>query len=455
MLTIINPATEAVIAELPSDNLESIAQKYRRARAAQREWAARPYEARAAILRAFGEGVKRDQMALGEVLSSEMGKPVGQAQYEVGATLDRLAFFLENTPAVLAPEVLVDEGATLEQLSREPLGVIANISAWNYPYFVGANVFIPGLLTGNAVLYKPSEFATLTGQRIAALLHEAGVPEDVFALIIGGGAEGAALLEQPVDGIFFTGSYETGKKIAQAAAATLTKVQLELGGKDPLYVCDDVDPRRAAAAAAEGAFYNTGQSCCAVERIYVHAAIAEPFIEALVEEVKGYQVGDPTAEGAFIGPLTRDPQRDVLDAQVADAVEKGATLRCGGARVEGLGYYYAPTVLTDVNHDMLVMSDESFGPIIGVQIVEGDEEATALMADTTYGLTASVFTMEEARARSVLSALSVGTAYWNCCDRVSPRLPWSGCNHSGLGLTLSREGISTFTRPKGWHLRPW
>jgi len=303
------------------------------------------------------------------------------------------------------------------------------------------------------VLYKPSEFATLTGRHVADLLHAAGVPEDVFVPVIGGGATGAALLRQPLDGIFFTGSYATGAKIAASAGRRMIKVQLELGGKDPVYVCDDVDVATAAAAIADGAFYNTGQSCCSVERIYVHESIHDAFVAAFVAEVKGYRVGDPMDEATYIGAITRRPQLDVLRRQVADARRKGASLLLGGAAIKRKGNWFAPTVLADVDHSMLVMREESFGPIIGIQAVADDEAAVGLMNDTEYGLTAGVYTRDGARARRILSRVAAGSVYWNCCDRVSPRLPWSGVKHSGIGLTLSTMGIQTFTRPKAWHLR--
>jgi acyl-CoA reductase-like NAD-dependent aldehyde dehydrogenase len=196
------------------------------------------------------------------------------------------------------------DGGMVELIEHEPLGVVANISAWNYPYFVGSNVFVPALIAGNAVLYKPSEHATLTGLALAEALHASGVPEDVFIPILGAGAIGAAVSDLPVDGIFFTGSYATGRKVAEAAGRSMTRVQLELGGKDPVYIADDVDPKAAAAGTADGAFYNAGQSCCAVERIYVHEAIADRFIEAFIEEVRGFKVGDPTDDTTYIGPLT-------------------------------------------------------------------------------------------------------------------------------------------------------
>lgn len=456
MLHIINPANGQLIEGLPEDTPEGIREKHAAARTAQPAWAARPLEERAQIIRAFRASLEAQQDTLARTLSSEMGKPVSQAAGEVKGTLGRIDFFLENAARSLAPEPLLDTeagGGTAEEITHEPLGVIANISAWNYPYFVGSNVFVPALLAGNAVLYKPSEHSTLTGRAIARLLHAAGVPREVFALIVGGGAAGAALLELPLDGIFFTGSYATGRKIAEAAARQLTKVQLELGGKDPAYVTDDVNVQAAAEGLADGAFYNTGQSCCAVERIYVHEAVYDTFVDAFVETVRGFSIGDPDVEGTYIGPLAREPQLAVLEAQVKDALDKGATLKLGGKRMERAGYYFEPTVLVDVDHSMRVMSEESFGPIIGIQKVSSDEEAAQLMADTPYGLTAGVYARGSERARSILAQLRTGSSYWNCCDRVSPRLPWSGRGHSGLGLTLSTYGIQTFTHPRAWHLR--
>ena len=314
-------------------------------------------------------------------------------------------------------------------------------------------MFVPALVAGNAVLYKPSEFATLTGSHIAEMLHEAGVPRDVFVPVVGDGATGAALVRQPVDGVFFTGSYATGAKIAAAAGRRMIKVQLELGGKDPVYVCDDVDVATAAAAVADGAFYNTGQSCCSVERIYVHEAVHDAFVRAFVAEVRGYKLGDPMDESTYIGAITRRPQLDVLRRQVADAKKKGATIALGGAGVKRKGNWFEPTVLTDVDHSMAVMRDESFGPIIGIEAVADDAAAIDLMNDTEYGLTAGVYTRDERRAKKILARVESGTVYWNCCDRVSPRLPWSGVKHSGIGLTLSTYGIQTFTRPKAWHLK--
>jgi acyl-CoA reductase-like NAD-dependent aldehyde dehydrogenase len=428
---------------------------YTRARKAQPAWATRALAERLDIMTRFGELVVERRDSLAAVLSGETAKPITQARNELAGVVPRVQFFVDETARVLATETVRDEVGTTEQITFDPLGVVLNISAWNYPWFVGSNVFVPALLTGNAVLYKPSELATDTGRSIAATLHEAGVPDDVFVCVEGDGHVGAELLARPVDGVFFTGSHATGRAIAQTVAGRMIPVQLELGGKDPVYVADDVDVPTAAESLADGAFYNNGQSCCSVERIYVHESVHDAFVDAFVRTVNGFVVGAPSDDSTYIGPLTRPQQLIVLEEQVADAVAKGATVQTGGRRLDGAAEGgFAPTVLTEVTHEMAVMRDESFGPIIGIQRVAGDAEAVERMNDTEYGLTAGVYCATEERARRVLEQLDVGSAYWNCCDRVSPRLPWSGRGHSGMGTTLSTIGIRTFVRPKAWHLRP-
>ena len=262
------------------------------------------------------------------------------------------------------------------------------------------------------------------------------------------------MLEENLDGYFFTGSYLTGKMIAEKVAHKLVPVQLELGGKDPLYVMNDVpDVKAAAINAAEGAFYNNGQSCCAVERIYVQEEIYEEFLAYFVEEVSSYKIGDTTSHETFLVQLTREPQINILTQQIDDALEQGATLILGGKRMERKGYYLEPTILADVNHQMIVMKEESFGPIIGIQKVHNDMEALSLMQDTEYGLTAAVFSGDYDRAQVLFEQLNTGTVYWNCCDRVSPHVPWSGRKNSGLGSTLSAAGIRAFVQPKSYHVR--
>jgi acyl-CoA reductase-like NAD-dependent aldehyde dehydrogenase len=453
VLSIHNPATGERIADVPADDAASVIAKTARARAAQPAWAARPLAERQACIRRFRAALESGVDELAATLTAEVGKPIRQARNEINGVLGRIDFFVDAVEGAVATEAVFSDAAMTERIGHDPLGVVANISAWNYPYFVGANVFVPALLTGNAVLYKPSEYATLTGLHIARLLHAAGVPEAVFAAVVGAGEVGAALLEQPVDGVFFTGSAATGARIAATMGPRLVRLQLELGGKDPTYVADDADPQAAAESLADGAMYNTGQSCCSVERIYVHERIHDAFVEAFVASVRSFKVGDPTREDTYIGPITRAPQLAVLEGQVADALARGATLLIGGHRIERPGHWFEPTVFGNVDHTMALMREESFGPIIGIQKVGSDEQALDLMNDTRYGLTAGVYTRDEARARAILARVNAGSVYWNCCDRVSPRLPWSGQRDSGVGVTLSTYGIQAFTRPRAWHLR--
>jgi acyl-CoA reductase-like NAD-dependent aldehyde dehydrogenase len=452
-LAVYNPATDALIAELPADDTASVSAKAVQARMAQAAWAKLPMAERKACMMRFREAIVIELESLATTLTNETGKPINMSRNELNGLLGRIDFFLAEVDASTATQTVFNEGGMTEQIEHTPLGVVVNISAWNYPWFVGGNVFIPALLTGNAVLYKASEYAAMTGVAIARLLHAAGVPSDVFVLLTGGGAVGTALLAQKIDGLFFTGSYATGATIAAALSTRLVRLQLELGGKDPTYVADDANPQTAAESLADGAMYNSGQSCCSVERIYVHEKIHDAFLASFIATVKTFKVGNPLAEDTYIGAITRASQLDVLDAQVEDAKAKGATLMAGGHRLPGPGNWYAPTVFSNVNHTMTLMKEESFGPIIGIQKVSSDEEAVSLMNDTRYGLTAGVFTPNEARAKALLGRVNAGSVYWNCCDRVSPRLPWSGQNDSGVGLTLSTYGIQAFTRPKAWHLR--
>lgn len=443
-LTIRNPATGETIRTVAITAEGEIAQKVARARKAQPAWAARPYEERAALVRAFRDLLDAEAEECAAITSAEMGKPVGDAHGEVKAVLGRIDWNLENVDRLLRSRDVVTDGAVRERITYEPVGVVAHISAWNYPYFVALSSLIPALLTGSTVLYKPSEYATLTGLRIVDLMHRAGLPVDVVHAVVGSGAAGSALISDDVDMICFTGSLPTGKAIAAVAADRLVRCQLELGGKDAAYVADDVDIDEAALAVAEGAFYNAGQSCAAIERVYVHDAIYDRFLDALVDAVQMIEVS----------PLARVPQLDVLAAQVQDAREKGARIVLGGDRIDRPGTWFAPTVIADVNAAMTVMREESFGPIIGVQRVRDDAEATLQMDNTEFGLGAAVFVKERMRAERILEQLDVGNAYWNTSDRSSVTLPWAGRRHSGLGVSMSESGVRTFLKEKSWHLKP-
>lgn len=453
-LKIINPATEKIIRELATDSVESIGYKFEQLKRGQKVWAQVPLRDRIDCIGRFYDLLDENKDELARTLTLEMGKPLQQSYNELNGARARIRFFLDHSEKWLSEEWITHEGGTREKITYEPLGVIANISAWNYPYLVGVNVFIPGLIGGNAILYKPSEFSTLTGLHIQSLLYRSGIPENCFQLIIGGGAAGSLLLDLPIDGCFFTGSYRTGMAIANRMASKLVPFQLELGGKDPLYVMDDVaDIDQVAAAALEGVVYNNGQSCCAVERIYVQEGVYDRFLDSFTAQAKKLVIGDPLDPASELGPLSRKQQVEFLQDQINDAVSKGAVLVSGSGKVPDKGYFLAPAILSNTDHSMKVMKDESFGPVIGIQKVKDDAEAVKLMQDTEYGLTAAVYSSSFERAEAVMRQMDTGTVYWNCCDRVSAGLPWSGRKHSGLGSTLSYSGIRAFVQPKAWHIR--
>ena len=441
-MKIINPATHELISEIKPDSEKEIKQKYEEAKRAQKLWARVSLDQRLDAVQTFFEilDVKKEELA--KTLSEETGKPLQEALNEINGARYRTRFFIDNAKEWLSPDEVNKVDTTTETLTYEPLGVVCNISAWNYPLLVGVNVFIPALLAGNAVLYKPSEYSTLTGLLIEKYLHEAGIPHDVFIAVKGNPSAGEVLLNLPCDGYFFTGSYKTGKYIAEKVAPKLVPVGLELGGKDPLYVTDQTDISKTAVAVAEGCFYNNGQSCCAVERVYVHEKVYEEFIRKFVQE----------SQKTTTGPVTREAHLPFLEEQVRDAVKRGAEILTGG-KPTGIGNYFPPTVLVNVNHTMSIMKDETFGPLIGVMKVKNDEEAVELMNDTDYGLTASVYCDDTDRAKRILSQVETGTSYINCCDRVSPYLPWSGRKNSGLGSTLSYLGILAFVKPRAWQVR--
>jgi acyl-CoA reductase-like NAD-dependent aldehyde dehydrogenase len=453
-MKVINPATEEIIKEVQEDNTQTLEKKFQLLQSSQPAWQKRLLQERIGIINKFSDLLEENIEQLATVLTSEAGKPLSQSGNEIKSGRARIKWLAANAEKYLSDEIMSSGNGMEEKIVYEPLGIICNISAWNYPYLVGINVFIPALLAGNAVMYKPSEYATLTGLEIEKLLNEAGVPEDIFHLAIGAGNVGEILLQLPFDGYFFTGSYKTGKYIYEKVAQKMVPCQCELGGKDPLYVAGDIkDIKAVAAGTADGAFYNNGQSCCAVERIYVHEGVYDQYIDEFIKEVRSWKTGSPIEEGTYIGPLSRKGQLTVLEKQVAEAVNKGAAILTGGKKIDRNGYFFEPTVLVNVNHSMSVMKDESFGPVIGIMKVKNDKEAIQLMQDTEYGLTASVYSADKKRAENILQQINAGTGYWNCCDRVSAALPWSGRKHSGIGTTLSHAGLRAFVKPKGYHLR--
>ena len=449
-----NPSNGTVVKNINASTEQQIHEAYAKAKLKQPSWGGMPVQERIDIIKTFAALLEKHKDALAKDLTTETGKPLQQSYNELKGALHRIRYFTDHAARYLADEKLFEGNGMEEILSYEPLGLVANISAWNYPYLVGVNVWIPALLAGNAVLYKPSEYALLTGLHVTKLMHEAGVPNDVFACIIGDGSAGKALIDLPLDGYFFTGSYGTGQTIKKALADKMVPVQLELGGKDPLYVMDDVaDIQKTAEAVLEGIMYNAGQSCCAVERVYVQEGVYDQFVTAIKEEAEKIQTGEPMQPGIGLGPICREAQLQVLQQQVEDAIHKGAYVVYRQPAIPEKGYYFPLTLLADTNHSMTLMMEESFGPVCGIQKVRDDEEALKLMCDTEYGLTAAVYGTDIQRAEKIMHAINTGTVYFNCCDRVSPYAPWSGRGHSGVGHTLSYHGIRAFTKMKAWHWR--
>src|SRR5260221_174574 len=333
-MKIINPATEEIIKEVTEDNQQTLEEKFQSLKTAQPAWQKKPLSDRTEIIKNFSDLLEENKEHLASTLTSEVGKPLQQSRNEINGARTRIKWLTDNTEKYLSDEIMSSGNNMEEKISYEPLGVICNISAWNYPYLVGINVFVPALLAGNAVMYKPSEYATGTGLEIEKLLKQAGIPQHIFHLAIGAGSTGELLLAIPFDGYFFTGSYKTGKAIYEKLAPKMIPVQCEMVGKDPLYVAGDIeDIKKAAAATADGAFYNNGQSCCAVERIYVHEKEYDRYIDKFVKELKTWKQGSPTEPGIYIGPLSRKEQLTVLENQVADAVSKGATILTGGKKI--------------------------------------------------------------------------------------------------------------------------
>jgi acyl-CoA reductase-like NAD-dependent aldehyde dehydrogenase len=448
-LKISNPFNKEILKELQEDTKRTLIEKHSLLLKGHEVWSETPIANRVKVISKYAELLKENHQELGKTLSLETGKPINEATGEVLGAVKKLKFFIEDAAQYLEPKSQNQDGDVEEILGFDSLGVVCNISAWNYPYLIGINTYIPALLCGNSVFYKPSEFSTLTGIHMAELLIKAGLPENVFQLAIGGKEVGAELLQMDLKGYYFTGSYPTGKYIAEQIAGKMVPMTLELGGKDPAYVLDDVASiKDSAESVMWGAFYNSGQSCCSVERIYVHEKIYDEFVSCFVECTKQLVMGDPADKNTQMGALTRSSHIVFLENLLKDAVAKGAKIECGGERTDS---NFLPTVLTNVTHEMDCMVEETFGPIIGIQKVSNDEEALALMNDTKFGLTASVFSSNEERAKKLMNKLHAGNVYFNCSDRVSGYLPWNGRGQSGNGSSLSYLGLYPYCNPKGFH----
>ncbi len=452
----VNPATGELLRELECADEANILAAVGAARAAQPRWNALGVRHRIQVLRKFQALLHARKTEVARVITSEAGKPVVEALLtEVLVVLDAARFCIENAFAFLREEEVPHGNLAMKAKSgrilRDPHGVIGIISPWNYPFSIPATASLAALVTGNAVVLKPSELTPLSTLELASLLHQAGVPQDVFQIIMGDGAAGAALVQSPIDKLVFTGSVATGTRIAQIAAARLLPVVLELGGKDPMLVLEDAEIDAASSGAVWGAFMNAGQACLSVERCYVHRNIYMRFVDACVAKTQQLRVGDGMNDGIDMGPMINQRQLENLERQVEDARSKGAHVLAGGERLSHLGpNFYAPTVLADVNHSMRVMREESFGPVLPFMPFDTDDQAVALANGSDYGLAASVWTRDRARGESLARCIHAGTVMVNdtiSCFGIS-EAPHGGIKASGMGRTHGRFGLEEMVRVK-------
>lgn len=453
-MELVNPATEEVFRTVNLTEDREIDSILSRMRAAQQQWRDVPVAGRAEICRRFIDAFRSMKEAVALDITRQVGKPIAQARREVDTMLDRAGAMVRLASASLQDDVLPPKDGFRRFIRHEPLGVVLDIPAWNYPLLIAVNVVIPGLLAGNAVLIKHARLTPLCGDAFVEAFRQTSLPPDLVASIHAGHDTIRRLIDsRAVDFISFTGSVEGGREVYKAASGQLLDMGLELGGKDPALVCEDANFNFAVENLVDGAFYNTGQSCCAIERIYVMRPLFERFVDAYVAAVETYRAGNPEDETTTIGPLARRKAVEFLEYQVSQAVERGAKVLTGGRCLPGRGYFFEPTVLVNVDHGMSVMMEESFGPVIGIMPVDSEEEAVRLMNDSPYGLTASIWTEDVARGESLAHRTAAGTVYVNRCDYLDPELAWTGIKDSGHGCTLSHLGFLHLTRPKSFHLR--
>jgi acyl-CoA reductase-like NAD-dependent aldehyde dehydrogenase len=455
-LTSMNPATGEVLREIDCASDGDIEAAVARAHAAQAAWQELGLRRRIAVLREFQRKLHESKSEIAEAISREAGKPLAESLVtEVLVVLDAARFLIDNAWRLLRDEP-VPHGNPATKLKRgwlvrEPHGVVGIISPWNYPFSIPATETLAALVAGNAVVLKPSELTPLVAIQLGKLLHSAGVPEDVFQVIVGEGPAGAALLRSPIDKLVFTGSVATGKRIAAAAAERLLPIVLELGGKDPMLVLDDADVDVASSAAVWGAFVNAGQACLSVERCYVHRSLYESFANACAEKTKQLRVGDGMDSQTDVGPMIHERQVRIVESHVEDAKARGARVLAGGTRLPELGVnFYAPTVLADVTHDMRIMREETFGPVLPVMAFDSDDEAVRLANDSEFGLAASIWTRDSARGEKLARRIHAGTVMVNdviSCFGIS-EAPHGGVKSSGVGRTHGRFGLDEMARVK-------
>lgn len=451
----ISPVDGRVYAERPALPRAEAEAAVTRAKAAQKDWARLPLQERIARVKAGIAALNGMKERIIEGLAWQMGRPTRYGG-EFGGVNDRTDYMASIAERALAPEVVEDSDAFRRYLAREPVGVVFVIAPWNYPYLTAVNTIVPALIAGNAVVLKHASQTLVAGEHLAEAMHAGGVPADVFQNVVLDHTTTEALIQGRQFGfVNFTGSVGGGAAIERAAAGTFTATGLELGGKDPGYVRADADLDAAVDGLMDGAMFNAGQCCCGIERIYVHESLYDAFVEKAVKWVSALKLGNPFDAETTIGPMAHKRFAATVREQVAEAVAAGAKALIDPALfpADDGGAYLAPQVLVNVDHSMRVMREESFGPVVGIMPVKDDAEAIALMNDSPYGLTASIWTKDPEAAAEIGGALETGTVFMNRCDYLDPALCWSGCKDTGRGAALSKLGYLALTRSKSYHLK--
>jgi acyl-CoA reductase-like NAD-dependent aldehyde dehydrogenase len=453
----ISPVDGREYARRPVATPAAIAAALDAARKAQAAWRHVPISERAQMLSAAVDAMVAMKDEIGPELSWQMGRPIRYAAGEIKGFEERARYMIAIAENALAPVVPdVREGFT-RYIKREPLGVVLTVAPWNYPFLTAVNSVAPALMAGNAVILKHAAQTLLVGERFQQAMDKAGLPKGLFQTLFLGHAETLAMISSgSVNHVCFTGSVEAGRAIERAGAGTFTTMGLELGGKDPAYVRPDADLKLAVETLVDGAMFNSGQCCCGIERIYVHRDVYDIFVRDAVALTSQYILGSPLDEATTLGPMAQLRLAETVRNHISDATAKGAKAhldsRAFSAAKAGTSYL-APQILTAVDHGMLVMSEETFGPVVGIMPVDDDAHAVRLMNDSPYGLTAAIFTKDEAIAAALGDSLETGTVFMNRCDYLDPSLAWTGVKNTGRGTTLSSLGYNSLTRPKSYHLK--
>ena len=453
----ISPVDGSVVFEGALDGTPEVERTLTAGNRAFAAWRRLDLDERRKMVRRFVELAVHDTDAIARELAMQMGRPIRHGGGEVGGWLLRGRTMIDLAPEALTDIELAERAGFSRFIRREPLGVVFVVAPWNYPWLTSVNALVPALVAGNAVVLKHSEQTPLVAQRIGRAAKEAGLPEGVLQVLYLDHEGVADVIGDPrVAFVAFTGSVEGGHAIQRAASKRFIGATLELGGKDPAYVCSDADIERSAANLVDGSFYNAGQSCCGIERIYVHRDAYERFLEAFVSIANELLLGDPRDPSTTLGPVVRIRSAEAIQAQIDEAIARGARPLLDPRHFEGAQRglpYMAPQALVDVDHSMQIMTEETFGPAVGIMQVRNDDEAIALMNDSRYGLTASVWTRDLDHAKQIGIQVDTGTWFMNRCDYLDPELAWVGVKDSGRGCSLSTLGYAQLTRPKSFHLR--